>query len=414
MNDKLNEKMKTFLLANLFVFIILSACTTTDSTPQEVIAYASFAPGSENVGLASYRNFQLTDEGFFIGGSVITFHDFSAGRGFVVCPQPGCAHVDGLCPALVGPGGEYALYQDTFYAMTRQDLGIEWLYTFKSRNQTDNLWQTHWEFTFLDDVGSNVVTRLGGGYAVILVNEFVGVEHEERTYNHIVAINLTTGTLEEIVPRREMINWESYLLSGAAEGKAVLFWTGFDKEIILHYDFLLQAIEDGFTAEEATDDWFSYLEEHRLNRILAIDLGTGYITEVASSSGRNLHMPSGMDFIYRGVIYYYYYGSIMSHNLSTGVTSELLSIPNVVNIFAFDGRVFYIINVNYDAHFYYYVLETGEIHQLYNQGNREVMVFSIHHENSTMFKGFDEDGWGFMLKEDFYAEYYYRIIRIDF
>jgi len=367
--------------------------------------------------LISHFGHQLTEEGYFVGGNVITFSDFSTERSFVVCAQPGCTHGDSLCSAFLGGiNNEYALYRGVFYTLITEHGGeSEWHYTFKSREPEDAAWQTLWAHSLATGTAGNVVVRLGGGYAAIMVRETIWDEqHADRGYTHLVAVNLDAGTVENIMPRREDINSESHLLYGTAEGKAVIAWTGFDREIIPHDDFVRQSIEDdGVSAEDATDSWFRLLEESRINRILIADLATGAITEIASGPRSVLPLPTHPNFVYKGMVYYYYDGAIISYSLRDAQAKELLRIPDVVNVFAFDGRVFYITSTNYEHSFFYHILESGEAHQLNNGNNKEVMIMSINYENNTMFMGLHNGGWNVLIsKEDFYNEDYDRAIRV--
>lgn len=202
-------------------------------------------------------------------------------------------------------------------------------------------------------------------------------------------------------------------MAGVSEGKAVLLWTGYDEEIIPSDEYIRQAVENGGNAKDAENDWFKYLEERRVNKILIADLKSGGTTEIASGKNEKLLLLVDPDVVYKGALYYYYDGALMSYSLRDGKTKELLRTPDVINVFAKDGRVFYITRKAGGASFCYYVLESGESHEIVNEGNNDVMVFPPHEENSTMFMGSYKEKRHLISKEDYYKEDYNKAVKID-
>jgi hypothetical protein len=386
-----------------------------DIIPSSSAILNFFTPDGENIQLIYSHGHQLTEDGIFLGGDLIRFLDFSTDRAIVLCSQPGCTHSDSLCPAFIGSFSSYALYHDAFFALT-YEREAACHYTLKTRVPQATIWKTLWNYKFSDEAMSNVVTRLGGGYAAILVNESIWDEqYGERIYTHLVAINLESGFFKDIMPKQKMINSESYLLLGAAEGYAILLWTGFNEEVIQIEDYVMQAIEDnGIPAEDAIDDWFNYLEGIRLNRLLSINLATGNITEVASGSHNILPVPHTSDMIYNGVAYFQHNGAIMAYNVNNNELKELRRVPNIINVFAYDGRVFYITLTESNAQYFFLDLETGICYQLMNDKNNNVVIITLHDENSNMFIGLHHEGRVVLIeKEHFYDEYYYRAIKLD-
>lgn len=168
------------------------------------------------------------------------------------------------------------------------------------------------------------------------------------------------------------------------------------------------------TEDAAWTLWFRHLDEQRYNRIIKIDLPSGDIVEIVSGNEETLPIILNPNMVYKGILYFYHNGAIMSYSLKDTEIKELVQISNIVNIFALDGRIFHITNEeNGDVYFFYYVLESGRSYRLVNEGNREYMVLSIHNENSYMFMGLLEGYRVLIYKEDFYNEYYHRVITLQ-
>lgn len=403
----------------VFFMIFLAACSYCSASlhvETEHISHNLTAPDGESISLMWSGLQQLTEDGFFIGGSIIAFHDFNTNRNLILCTQPGCPHSSSLCPAYLGAGSQYALYRGAFYAMNRRIIGFAPHYTFKYRKPSDSTWQILWEHTISAYASSNVVTVLGGGYAVILANEFVLYDVNDTHqvyYNQLISINLETETITELVPRHEITDSASLLLTGVAEGKAVVFWTGFSEEILSHKEFALQALEHGISFEDATNDWFVYLEERRINRILIFNLETGMYSEIASGKGSEL-LINVMNVVHNGAVFYIYNRTIFSHCLYEETTTELIYVPNLISFFVMDGKIFYTIEVDEHLYFYFYDLETSKTHHRFNEGDTEVMILSIHHENSTAFMGIGANGNNFIIpKDDFYNARYEQAIWLN-
>ena len=420
--------MKKLTIICVLLFITFSACSTATPPSVPIItAYSTDSPPvtseAESIALLSRSRYQLTETGFFIGGTHIAFHDFASTGAMVVCIQPGCTHTDALCMAFIGTSAEYAFYRDTFYVMQLHDVGLTRRATFKARAATDNIWTVLWEYDFTPHGSRNVSTRLGGGYAVIAVNEFINefgleeVEDDVYSTNIIAAINLETQTVVDIIPRRRLINYESFLLVGADKGKAVIMWTGFESEVLNHLEYMIKYMEqDGISAEEATDNWFISSEAKRINRIAVLDLETGVEVTLVEGRPSELFLHS-FNVVHQGILYYVHNQTVYAYSLQDGTTEALFNMPNIGGMSVLDGRIFYTINsMMVEGHFsfHYYIIETGEHRQLNNEGNREYWVYSLHSENGTKFFGFNPPHGHFIIpKEDFYNEYFGRVIWID-
>jgi len=399
----------------------IAECVNNADTPgasMEVLPsanahYNSVAPDGENIPLASSAGFQLVDDGIFFGGRFIMFHDFETQESHVVCPLPDCDHIDATCLAVIGESGEYALYRGIIYALAHDGTANnEWHCTFKARAPSDMEWEILWTHTFPEGTGSNVVARIGGGYAVILANEITTIEETGElvtSHSQLVSIDLSTNTAHTVIPEFESVyDGCSYILVGVTEGKAILWWTGFPDGIIPFPDF---AVQNELAEDDAWDLWLAHLNERRFNRILTVDLSSGEMIEIASGDVETLLLHTTTNFVYKGIIYFYYNGAITAHSVQNGETWELLHVPNVVNWFVFDGRVFFITLDEYgDVSFYYYVLESGKVYELLNDGNTEVLIFSPFFENSTMFLGLKDGGWHLIDKVDFYSENFDAIL----
>ena len=420
MMKKMMNLYRRVIVSAIAVMLLLFLVSCSENAKEERMppspsfyaAYQNVPPDGENLPLHSSVSHQLTEEGIFTGGNLILFHDFETGEREVFCPLPDCYHRDERCPASLGENGSYVLYHDTFYALTKGITtefteGGAWHFTFKRRGPLELEWEVLWEHTFSEFAGTNVNARLGGGYAAILANEISFNEEtgEEYTSNsQLISIHLETDVLRETTLTLDFEKRTSYNLVGVAEGRAVLWREEFPDGIIPFPDF---AIQNELSEEEAWEPWIADLRERRFNGIIVVELASHTMLEIKSGSEEKLSSFTSPTFVYQGVIYIHYDGAIVAYTLEEGATEEIIRVPDIVNWFVYDGRVFYITNDEEGAaRFYYHVLESGECYQLVNEENKEVMIFSIHGENSEMFIGLHQGYWKIISKEDFYQERY--------
>ena len=297
--------------------------------------------------------------------------------------------------------------------MTSEIEGYAWKYTFKSRGSSDSEWRTLWSYTSAVGTGGGANAMLGGGFAVISLSDVIMSDDGESGHLCLISVNLKTDETMEIVSLREKVNSENYLLLGVSDGQAFVVWTGFDKEIMQSDEYIREAVGNGdITAEDALSDWARYLQDSRLNKFLLIDLITGAETEIAADTGRALPLPNTLAAAYNGSVYYHHGDSIMAYSLQSGESRELMRASGVINVFAYDGRVFYITGSDSEGYDHYcYDLESGAVYQLASDAETGPAVFNIQGENATMFMGTSGDG-GFSLikKTDFYNGDYDKII----
>lgn len=408
-------KKKCLLLSLLLVITLFSGCGGSEDMGQnnnesDAPSEAN-APDGESLLFMTELDIHATEDGYYIGGNTIKFYSFETETSFVVCSQPGCSHTDSECSAYLGSQASYAVYHDAFYAieMSWSSNSTARIYTIKSREVSDTSWNTLWEYNETPYAGDNIQARIGGGYIAILINEFVLEGDETITYSQLVAIDLQTGEVSKIMPTTKLL-MGGYNLWGVAEGSAIVSFSGFSEEVYNYDEYAANADEDNNSVE----DWYLYLDDRRTEKYICYDLSFGEATIIAEGDRDALMALTDPHVVYNGRFYYYHNGSFMSYDIKNGLTSELMSTSDVINLVVLDGKLFYIIKDAegvFDVR--YYDLETGQDSKLKNGTIDTGIVFGVFEENGTMFFGLYNGVRHVISKDDFYAGLYEKATERD-
>lgn len=322
-----------------------------------------------------YRAPNHSGPGFYYAGQAISYTASITDKPVVLCSQSGCTHSDSSCMAYIGDARQFAEYQGQWYAIVKNS-DIE--YTFLKIDPTTRERQTlgHWiveEQDILHVYGG----RLAHGYAYVYIYQEKYNAQEIRflpSEEHYERISLTTG--------------ENQVLS-------------IDGSILAASETYVFTVDREYDHEKnlGPDPVYAILREYDL---------TDGTCRVVSDTTDGFHATPDPNTTYGDLLIWQRGDTLFVTDVSTLEQREVLTMPNIINYFLMDNRVFFL--TRDDAGIikvYHQLLTGGDPVQLYNEGQTDGMVYSIIEEGNDYFAGpYHEKSGHLCSKQDFYAERY--------
>lgn len=322
-----------------------------------------------------YRAPNHSGPGFYYAGQAISYAASITDKPVVLCSQSGCTHSDSSCMAYIGDARQFAEYQGQWYAIVKNS-DIE--YTFLKIDPTTRERQTlgHWiveEQDILHVYGG----RLAHGYAYVYIYQEKYNAQEIRilpSEEHYERISLTTG--------------ENQVLS-------------IDGSILAASETYVFTVDREYDHEKnlGPDPVYAILREYDL---------TDGTCRVVSDTTDGFHATPDPNTTYGDLLIWQRGDTLFVTDVSTLEQREVLTMPNIINYFLMDNRVFFL--TRDDAGIikvYHQLLTGGDPVQLYNEGQTDGMVYSIIEEGNDYFAGpYHEKSGHLCSKQDFYAERY--------
>ena len=390
-------------------------------TGEEKDASEFVAPDGENIRLAGELGYQLVEGGAYLGGPWVTFYNFETEEKEIACDKEGCSHSEESCPAFLGSGSDYALYQGCFYALQREDPDGVWALRLQKREEQGESWETLWEYPQKADGSLQVQGMLGGGWAVLTLN--AGKSDGSNT-TEVLAVNLEDGTEKEVLPETAVgLNAQgadgqektlSVSLWGAADGFCVMSRSLLPADFPTLQEYLASVgpLADDMATSAATDEYIAKIDTESVTEYACYELASGQKTVISEGPTAEVSGVYDSTSLYRGDFYFFKDGAIRAFNLATKEEKEILNAGYIGRITVADGQVFYVLSVGDINELDSYSLVDGTVTKFTNEGNSSVIVFTIYQENGTMFAGNYSGTECWISKEDYYKENFEAAIPI--
>lgn len=396
-----------------------SAPFTSASNASETVA-----PDSENVFLGTPQG---VGDGFFVRAQPwdtgkIVYVDAATQKAYIACSQAGCKHQDDLCPAYLGENANYAQYRDRFYALQSNVTGTQYL--LKSRSNADLSWKELWKKDAPDGSALSASVFLGGGFAVIALEEIAyGTDSDEtssRTYFSVIALDTESGAIKELISKRLVPELSSFSILGIADGKAILYAVETPANTPSYNEIINGMLNSGKTFEDAEKAANQQINSVLTYSYTAIDLVTGASKEIVSAGADSFRPPADHTIVYKGNVFYYLLhekepDTIMMYCAATGATTVLLERDHIGYFGGMDGKLFYIVMEDGKCWWNYTDLANGKSVEMLKNTGTESVPLSIHCECKDWLQGLTSDGQQVLIrKEDFYAEKFDRAVPFDY
>lgn len=335
------------------------------------------------------------DGRLYRGGSVLSYCDFDLQKQIVLCSQPNCKHNTESCFALISTdrtgfwryknGRVIAAVQDENeeYRLISLDPATGERKTIADLSAPEGMYRYFSMGYLLDD------------YAVFMTHDGkVSINEPSENHAKAVVVELSTGkvtVLKEVVERSVIC---TDILSAAGNG-VILSYTAGGDELPTYEDYVAQGYDP--------ESYWAYYSENTEQIVELYRLSGGTCQRLENFS------PSNCYTYQEG----FYYQSLMDDtifrlDMNTGEIKQITEAPHgAALVGARDGRLFFNQPTQSEYwNYYWYELETGELHQYDSEHRFSTMPFSAHYESDKYFFGLmaEKNGTYYISKQDFYNE----------
>lgn len=346
-------------------------------------------------------------KGYYFG-SKARYYDIAQQTAMSICAKPGCEHNNESCPSSVGALSMIES-DGMLYDFCEVGGSLELLKVDSRTGERKSLY--HWDAES-EDYYLNAAFYSSGHIYVTLLS------YKEEGGALLQAIDLAS---EKLVTLAQCTDRSYGRFLGAYDRHALIDWTTLSEAPLTMEEYLAQK------PNQTEDDYFnSYLDDfhnrHSRREVRLYDVEDGSFTDLTEllQLGResipNMYLASDFSSGCHGPhLIYLLDQTICLYDFTTNQARTLFEEPNLCMAQLADGRLIYLTRPqDGQLHLYAYHLETGEAAEIYNDGNQEVMAFSIDGETAETFVGiYCKDGNfrnGWIYKDDFYAGCYENVV----
>ena len=394
---------RTLILLVSLLALTLSACgkdISTESTGRSETASSPTAMGSalqENlpfvtVGLGIRYYPDPTNDGlYYADGRALAYLDLTSGGMAVLCPQIGCRHNSGSCPAYLDDACGMAVYGGTVYTIQEDGRALKVVCFQPGQIARSEVCRS---------IGSdNTYMQYGSAkfsHGNILLTA-VATDLEDEQMYHLYLIRVGNGTVTELTSWPDT---ESARVLGASVHAAVVEFDTYTGQPPQRSAY--SSDEDYIAA------WDTFRLENGVTELRLYDLNDGTYHVLADSKADGYAYSVDPHLAYDGKLLYQLGDELWLYDLSDGTASLQLKQTNVVNYFILDSRIFTITRNGEDGYAFYCTDIGGKTVPLSNDGYTDYLRFTPTWETASYFIGIYESNSGYyqISKADFYAGNY--------
>lgn len=387
------RKLKSVLGFALLLAIIQAGCAAK-SIPEEPDALSALPISAKAYFLSGYANLCPSGQGdnmLYVTSTVSVFNPENGFSPMLLCSQPGCSHSDETCKAYIGNRNHFMCYQGVWYWTVAEDsrtIAVK-SYDYESGKRQDM-------FRFTTAEGSECIDQY-----MIAENNFLYLLYDEVSSNPDKASYDITRRIEKIHIRSG--SHETVMESGGAECWLEGAW----KENVIYTRTYINGefpdLSSGqiYQEEIAVTDQM-YVTELRMRRKNGSDV---LIADQIRTVGNHPFKDS---------VFVYIDGEYAKiYEIITGEAAQA-DFMHPLSVSIFDGKLF--MNAkDQNGAFHYEITDLNNLSShkaLNNNGITEHIAFNIISETENGFFGQNEEGFGWIRKEDLYVGRYNKVVSL--
>lgn len=429
----MNKRHLVSMIGAMLAALLLYGCSA--QPPEEPDAPTS--PEAQNTGIAGQGTTALRGENqrfrfcsmdilpgengngaYLMDHDRLNYLDLRSGERMVLCSQPGCRHTDATCPAYIPKAGLFGVYGGMLYIQQAdpEGNGMRILVT-------DPAGGTCRELLPIPTTGGQPM-EMGGIMAshgrLYIQCSTAPKKDRDGSVNiesFLYSVDLSDPRMETLLHVGADDPHTDLTFFGASQSHMIAAYSQLDdSEPFLSYQDYVDGGGDG----EKYDAYIrSYYDTHMREELRLYSLDTMEHT-VISDSERGYRRIPDMREVYGDTMVYLEGDTLQTCDLETGSCRSLTTMEGIVNYYLLDGRVFFVTESPASPGMYQYWhigLDGGDAACLDAASENGSMIFTPKAETEEFFLGMmsgpSGKGYGYMTKEDFYAESYDKVQPIN-